>query len=158
MAPPTNRKRTASSSRLGGEAKRSTAAKRPPSSAKQAASKSSGPKKSSKTSGRAQATLGFSSTKRPKYQVGTKMLLDDSIYNGKVPDEVKDHLFVYEITDVGDDGNAVTVMFKNQVITPGGNRFRVYQEGDEQQVSSWMCSLLSFCFFLQMSHTISSTL
>jgi hypothetical protein len=81
------------------------------------------------------SSLGFSVAKRSKYCVGTKILLDDSIYDDAVPQNVKDHLFVYEITSIDDNGKEVTIQYKNQVIKDGGNRFRTYTEGDDPQVS-----------------------
>jgi hypothetical protein len=147
MAPPF-RKRTGSSATPHGNAKRAAVSKRPaaskstatyPTVTKQAASKFSGPKTPSKGSGiKSLSTLGFSSSKRPKYQVGTKILLDDTIYTSKVPDDVKGHLFVYEITDVSDDGKSVTVTYKNQVIRPYGDQFRVYEDSDSAQVRSYV--------------------
>jgi hypothetical protein len=85
------------------------------------------------------SSLGFSSTKRPEYQVGTKMLLDDTIYNDKVPPSVKGHFFVYEISSIDANGKTVTIEYKNQVITNGGDRFRVpleaLQGGMEEEVT-----------------------
>jgi hypothetical protein len=148
MAPPV-RKRTGSSVPPHGNPKRAAVLKRSPASSQSTAThptitKHSGPKTTpSKVSGiKSLSTLGFSSSKRPKFQVGTKILLDDTIYNSKVPDEVKGHLFVYEITDVCYDGKSVTVTYKNQVIRPDGDQFRVYEDSDSSQVRSLICCYL----------------
>jgi hypothetical protein len=77
---------------------------------------------------------GFSASKRPQYQVGTKILLDDSIYDDKVPAEVKGKLFVYEISSIDANGKQVTIQYKNLVISNGGDRFRQYEEGEDPQV------------------------
>ena len=106
------------------------------------------------TSGKAKSSvsqklsgLGFSATKRPQYQIGTKILLDDSIYNEAVPAAVKGKLFVYEISAIDPNGKTVTIQFKDQVIAKGGDRFQAYKEGDETQVSFPCC-----CFFICTQH------
>ena len=80
------------------------------------------------------SSLGFSSSKRPKYHVGTKVLLDDSIYDDKVPEEVKGHFFVYEIVSTVENGKSVMLQYKDQVIRAGGDSFWVYIEGTDPQV------------------------
>jgi hypothetical protein len=90
---------------------------------------------------------GFSSQKRPQFNKGTKILLDDTIYDDGPPEEVAGYLFVYEISDFCEDGKYVIVEYKNQIIRPGGNKFRVHTEGDETQVSFEFFSL----FFLHIS-------
>jgi hypothetical protein len=86
------------------------------------------------------STLGFLSTKQPKYQIGTKILLDDSIgAKGKAPTEVARKLFVYEIADVSNDGNVVTVKYKKQVICRGGDHFTLYNDGNDQEVRLSKC-------------------
>lgn len=75
------------------------------------------------------------------------MLLDDRIYHGKEPEEVRGHHFVYEIVEVNDNGKDVELQYKNMVIKEGGSRFRVYKETDESQVSSFLsctCSILLY--------------
>jgi hypothetical protein len=42
-----------------------------------------------------QASLGLLSSKRPQYQVVTKLLLDTGIYDDDVPEKVINHMFVY---------------------------------------------------------------
>ena len=91
------------------------------------------------------STLGFSSSKRPKYQIGTKILLDESIYDDNVPDKVKDHLFVYEITKVDENGKQVQIQYKNLVIRDGGSRFWNYKDSQEPQVNRFV---YFFSFYL----------
>lgn len=167
MVPPAARKRTATDhapTARGGDPKRpatsntrrltndnrASAATRPSSTkavaTRPAASKSSGLKTPSKGTGHntVLSALGFSSSKRPKFPIGTKILLDETIYNTKVPPDVQGHLFVYEITEVGDDGKSVTVLYKKQVIRKGGHLFRVYDDDDDPQVSCiFICPILS---------------
>jgi hypothetical protein len=171
MVPPPARKRTATdhAAARGGDPKRPatsttrrltndnrasagrpSAATRPSSTkaiaTRPAASKSSSLKTPSKGTGHntVLSALGFSSSKRPKFPIGTKILLDETIYNTNVPPDVQGHLFVYEITEVGDDGKSVTVLYKKQVIRKGGHLFRVYDDDDDPQVSCiFICSILS---------------
>ena len=82
------------------------------------------------------SNCGFSCKKRHKYDVGTKILLDDSIYKGKVPANVRGHLFVYEIKDLKDGGKFVTIEYKNLVIKDGADDFHQYLESKEAQYSS----------------------
>ena len=97
--------------------------------------------------------LGFSSTKRPKYQIGTKMLLDDSIYDKEAPAEVKGHYFVYKISSICESGRTVTIQYKNQVVRNGGNMFRVYKEGEDSQVCflfvRFVCLFISFVIWIR---------
>jgi hypothetical protein len=72
------------------------------------------------------STLGFLSLKRPTIHVGTKLLLDKSIYRKtKVPVAVKNHFFVYEVLQVHSNIKDITVLYKNQVIKKGGDVFGV---------------------------------
>lgn len=130
MAPPPRKRLANSTSHSNG--KRSAIAKHPVSSNKAAVSLSRTHPKNTAT--QSLSSLGFSATKRPKYQNGTKILLDDTIYNGKAPEEVRGYLFVYEIVDVSADDKMVTVEYKNQVIRQGGDRFRVYTDSEDPQV------------------------
>jgi hypothetical protein len=79
--------------------------------------------------------LGFSTTKHQQFNVGTKLLLGTSIYDTPVAEEVKGHMFVYEIVEFLENGKQVCLKYKNQVIKDGGNTFRVYKESEEAQVS-----------------------
>ena len=79
-------------------------------------------------------THGFSKSKKPQYQVGLKLLLDDGIYDSKVPDEVKGHFFLYQVSQIYDDKKTIQIEYKNQVIRPKGNAFRVYRDSDDTQV------------------------
>jgi hypothetical protein len=79
-------------------------------------------------------SLGFSSTKRPAVQIGVKLLLDDIIYVGICPSEVKKHMFVYEVVSLNEGGRTAKVKYLEQVVKEGGNRYRVYKEGDKVQV------------------------
>lgn len=90
---------------------------------------------------------GFSKKKRPKYQPGTKILLDDTIYDDKVPADVKGHYFLYEVSEIHDGGKTVKVQYKDQVIKKSGDHFRVYKEGDDPQVRCCLSfHLFGFCF------------
>jgi hypothetical protein len=75
--------------------------------------------------------LGFSSSKRTTIQIGTKLLLDESIYRGKCPPSVKEHMFVYEIVQVHDTGKLWKAQYKDQVVCVGGDKYRVYKEGSK---------------------------
>lgn len=77
---------------------------------------------------------GFSTQKRQQYSRGTKILLDDTIYDDGPPEEVAGYLFVYEISEICQDGKHAIVEYKNQIIRPRGNKFRVHTEGNDTQV------------------------
>jgi hypothetical protein len=128
--------------------KRAAAVPPCPDSKRQAvANKNKGAKKTptKKTAGKQQTSLGFASSKRPEYKLGTKILLDTSIYTDAIPEKVVDHLFVYEIVElVSEDGKTIKLEYKNQVIHNGGNKFRQYKDSEESQVSS----ALVICLFL----------
>jgi hypothetical protein len=97
------------------------------------------------TSGKPLSTLGFSSSKRQQFSIGTKLCLDDSIYkNTPTPDEVKNHVFVYEITEVSENGKSFIVEYKNQVMLQGGEKFRTYKDSEDPQVSIsfWVAHLI----------------
>ena len=131
MAPPTNRKRAPSS------------ATRPPSSAttkRQATNRASGTtskthkgRKAAPPSSSLLTTAGFSSSKRPTYNTGTKILLDDSIYDTRVPAEVEGCYFVYQVVAHLDD-NHVRIQYKKQVIDEEGDQFRVYEDTEEEHL------------------------
>ena len=78
---------------------------------------------------------GFSKTKRPSYSIGLKLLLTDSIYETKVPNEVKGHLFLYEISEIHENGKTVELRYLEQVIARDGDKFRVYKDTEDAQVS-----------------------
>jgi hypothetical protein len=86
-------------------------------------------------------SLGFSSLKRPAVPIGTKVLLNDSIYpHGQSPPEVKEHMFVYEVfvyeaVQWNQNSTIAKVQYINQVICQGGNKYRLYKEGDDVQES-----------------------
>jgi hypothetical protein len=156
MAPTNDRKRAASlpspskSKRLATGSATSSAKKTSVTTKKQAATKPL-------------SSLGFSSSKRPAVQVGVKLLLDDSIYHGNCPPEVKKHLFVYEVVQLHENGKTAQVKYVDQVVKEGGNRFTVYKEGDDVQASLgfllryWLFVLLlflTFLFFLFISFVI----
>jgi hypothetical protein len=75
-----------------------------------------------------QTSLGFE-TRNKKYRVGTKFLLDDSIYDSPsyVPAEVKGMLFEYEVVKVEDGMRNCQAKFNDLVIKRGGNRFRTFK-------------------------------
>jgi hypothetical protein len=79
--------------------------------------------------------LGFLTTKRQQFNVGTTLLLGTSIYDTPVPEEVKGHMFVYKIVEFVENGEHVCIEYKNQVIKDGDNMFRVYKDSEEAQVS-----------------------
>jgi hypothetical protein len=57
----------------------------------------------SKSLGMTLLTLGFLLSKRPPIHIGTKVLLNESIYRkARAPAEVKNHLFVYKVLQVND--------------------------------------------------------
>jgi hypothetical protein len=62
-------------------------------------------------------SLGFSSSKRPAVPIGTKALLDDSIYpHGQCPPGEKEHMFVYEVVQWNQNCTIAKVQYINQVI------------------------------------------
>jgi hypothetical protein len=73
-----------------------------------------------------QSSRGFLSSKRPQYQVGTKLLLDTGIYDDDVPEKAINHMFVYKIVELYPNGMTVKIEYKNQVILEGGNKFCQY--------------------------------
>jgi hypothetical protein len=90
------------------------------------------------------SSLGFSSTKRPAVQIGVKLLLDDSTYLGICPSEVTNHMFVYEVVKLFENGKA-KVKYLEQVVKEGGNRFLVYKEGEKAQVRYVIFPLFVVC-------------
>jgi hypothetical protein len=117
--------------------KKWAASKTPPSNSKRLAiaSNSKGHGKSKSLSVATLLLLGFSSVKRPTFHIGTKVLLDTSIYpKGKVPPSVDGHLFVYKIVAIEDNGKTTAVVNKNQVVQVGGDLFHVYKDSDDPQV------------------------
>lgn len=95
------------------------------------------------------ATHGFSVSRRDRFQPGHKLLLDDTIYDDKVPPEVKGKLFLYQITSIDPNLKSATIQYKNQVTNVGGDRFTTYEEGEDPQVSLFCC-----CLFLFVSNCI----
>jgi hypothetical protein len=71
------------------------------------------------------------------------LLLDESIYRGKCPPSVKEHMFVYEIVQVHDTGKLWKAQYKDQVVRVGGDKYRVYKEGSDAQVRVffWLYSI-----------------
>jgi hypothetical protein len=67
--------------------------------------------------------LGFSSSERTTIQIGAKLLLNESIYLGKFPPSVKEHMFVYEIVQVHDTGKLWKVQYTDQVVRVGGDKY-----------------------------------
>jgi hypothetical protein len=149
---PSNPSKSRGTTKNSSSSSKKRAASNPPRSPKRAATAQavkSGKAKSSvsqKLSG-----LGFSSMKRLQYQIGTKILLDDSIYDAAVPAAVKGKLFVYEISTIDPNGKTVTIQFKDQVIAKGGDRFQAYKEGDETQVSFPFVVAACFAFHNMVS-------
>jgi hypothetical protein len=142
MAP--NKKRAASSSSSPAKSKRAATA-----TATSTAKKSVGKKPVTQPL----SSLGFSSSKRAAIQIGTKVLLDDRIYvGGKCPAEVKNHWFVYEVVELNENGRSWKVLFKEQVVREGGDKYRVYKEGEKPQVRTfWICFVPFFIFSLHFS-------
>jgi hypothetical protein len=99
-----------------------------------------------------QSSIPFPCSKRPKYQLGTKILLDDQIYDDKVPDEVKDHYFVYEIVGLLDGGKHVRIEYKRQAIKGDGDTFRFWKDSEDPEVRLifCLCPLVCFQSFLTM--------
>ena len=126
MVPPTSNKKRPSSVAFAGKGGAKKPAAKAATTAKAATNKRSNTK--------SQSTLSFATTKHPLYQLGTKILLDDCIYETEVPLEVKGHLFVYEVVAFSENGKTVKVEYKNQVIHSGGDKFRVYKDSDDSTV------------------------
>jgi hypothetical protein len=127
----------------------------PGSDAKQPANKKGARKTSSnaKTSwlpSTKQSSLGFSSSKHPQYQVGTKLLLDTGVYNDDVPEKVINHMFVCKIVELNQNGTTVKIEYKNQVILEGGNKFCQYKDSKETQVSLFLLGFACIIPFHQM--------
>ena len=78
-----------------GSASRKRGSSAPPagSGKRQAVEKSTEKNKNSRTV--PLSTMGFSASKRPQFNIGTKILLDDTIYEDGPPETVMGHLFVY---------------------------------------------------------------
>jgi hypothetical protein len=96
------------------------------------------------------SSLGFSSSKRPAVPIGTKVLLNDSIYlRGQCPPGVKEHMFVYEVVQWNQNSTIAKVQYINQVICQGGDKYRVYKEGDDVQarIDRLCCFILNFFYF-----------
>jgi hypothetical protein len=141
MAPPNNRKRSASLPSPSKSKRLATAT------ATSGQKKSVPPLKKAGTT-KSLSSLGFSSSKRPSVQIGTKILLNDSIYGGKCPEGVRKHMFVYEVVELHPNGRTVKVQYNNQVVRQGGDKYRVYKEGDDVQVR---CFRISF-FCIEISN------
>jgi hypothetical protein len=99
-----------------------------------------------------QSSLGFLSSKRPQYQVGTKLLLDTGMYNNDVPEKVINHMFVYKIVELYPNGKTVIIEYKNQVILEGGNKFRQYKDSEETQVSLLLLGFTCIIMPLHQMH------
>ena len=52
-------------------------------------------------------------------------------------------MFVYEVTRFLEDGKKVRIKYKKQVIEEGGDRFRVYEDSEGDQV----CSVRRLVYF-----------
>jgi hypothetical protein len=70
-----------------------------------------------------QSSLGFLSSKRPQYQVGTKLLLDTGIYDDDVPEKVIDHMFVYKIVKLYPNDMTVKIEYKIKSSLKEGTSF-----------------------------------
>jgi hypothetical protein len=110
-----------------------------PSPSRAAATATSSAKKSlppsKKVATKSLSTLGFSSLKRPLVPIGTKVLLEDSIYpRGQRLPGVKEHMFVYEVVQWNQNSTIAKVQDINQVIRQGGDKYQVYKEGNDVQV------------------------
>jgi hypothetical protein len=116
---------------------------------KKGAKKTSSNTKTSQPLSTKQSSLGFLSSKRLQYQVGTKLLLDTGIYNDDVPDKVIDHMFVYKIAKLNQNGTKVKIEYKNQVILEGGKKLCQYKDSEETQVS---LVLLGFACIIILFH------
>jgi hypothetical protein len=83
-----------------------------------------------------QQPLAFKKTS--KYSVGMKLLLEDSIYGrpGDIPLEVRGHQFEYQVVSI-DDSRRCTVKFNDLVIKPSGDKFRAFNESEEEQQMSF---------------------
>jgi hypothetical protein len=93
--------------------------------------------------------LGFSSSKRTTIQIGTKLLLNESIYRGKCPPSVKELMFDYEVVQVHDTGKLWKAQYKDQVVRVGGYKYHVYKEGSNAQVHGlFLVVVVLFSFFL----------
>jgi hypothetical protein len=78
-------------------------------------------------------------------QPGTKILLTNGIYDDEVPEEVKGHLFLYEIVEWSENGKMAKIEYNNQVIRAGGDRLWTYKDSEEVQVSfSFVDCLFTF--------------
>ena len=83
-----------------------------------------------------QQPLAFEKTS--KYTVGMKLLLEDSIYGrpGDIPLEVRGHYFEYQVLSI-DDSRRCTLKFNDLVIKPSGDKFRAFNESEEEQQMSF---------------------
>jgi hypothetical protein len=80
-------------------------------------------------------SLGFSKLKGPAIPIGTKVLLNHSIYpRGQCPPGVKEHMFVYKVVQWNQNSMIAKVQYINQVICQGGDKYQVYKEGNDVQV------------------------
>jgi hypothetical protein len=138
MAPPNNKKRASSSSSPSKSKRVATAT------ATATAKKSVGKKPVAKSL----SSHGFSSSKQAAIQIGTKVLLDNSIYVEKCPAEVKKHWFVYEVVELNENGKSWKVLFKEQVVREGGDKYWVYKEGMKPQVHIFLCCVFPVFVFL----------
>lgn len=102
------------------------------------------------------STHGFSAKKRPKYNPGTKILLDETIYDDKVPTEVKGHFFLYEVSEVHDGGKTVQVQYKEQVIKKMVTISESLRKGTILRYVFLWCRL-SFCHVAITNNSFSSS-
>jgi hypothetical protein len=127
MAPANNRKRGASLPSPSKSKQVATAT------ATSSAKKTLPPSKKAAT--KSLSSLGFSSSKRPAIPIGTKVLLDNSIYpHGQCPPGVEEHMFVFEVAQWNQNSPIAKVQYINQVIRQGDDKYQVYKEGDDVQV------------------------
>ena len=99
-------------------------------------------------SNEASLVIGFSSSKRPAVQIGVKLLLDDSIYHGNCPPEVKKHLFVYEVIQLHENGKTAQVKYLDQVVKGVETGLRYTRRVMTfRQVMVYVLGFLFFCCF-----------
>jgi hypothetical protein len=66
---------------------------------------------------------------RKKY-LGQLLLMDESIYDGKVPEQVKGKLFVYKTREYSCCGKQIIVEYMGKVVDDdGGDTFSAWKEG-----------------------------
>ena len=101
------------------------------------------------------SSFGITKGKQPEWKRGTKVLLDESIYGNKVPENLRNKYFTYELVSI-DNALHCTLVFKDRIIDIDGDEFIVFSEG-VTEVSFFLFIIRFFYFNSFLAHLSFST-